>query len=199
MHRYANDTRVTYTHWPIEKYVDAQSPAYRHHLKHHPKSRFEFQGDIDEYPFMPNDLEPGFLLRFARNMSVQQTLIRTWFFAGPAETNHTWRAMRYFHKQEKPIKGGRVKPLYVPSKVEDVAVHGASGPLLSTKEANPEVIHLKHYWCERLEEKQPVFDDSMKPLIEKVIAWEQTQKKEAEASKGLLNMSTPDVAKTTGP
>jgi hypothetical protein len=84
--------------------------------------------------------------------------------------------MRYFHKQEQAIEMERYKPLYVPSTVEDIEVHRAWGP--STAEASPEEIYLKHYWCERLEEA-PVYDDSISPLIEKIITWE----KEKEASK----------------
>ena len=58
---YQNDSRVTYEPWPVLDYKDAQNPAYKHHHEHHPKSKYEVCIDIDEYPFMPNDIEAGFL------------------------------------------------------------------------------------------------------------------------------------------
>ena len=180
--RYRNDSRVTYVHWPEPQYTKAQNPAYEHHRINHAKAKFELQLDIDEYPFMPNDSDPNFLRRYAFSMQADQTLIPSWFFGGPAETNHTWRAMRYFHKQPNIFKNGRHKPLYAPEKVSKVVVHQAQGPSLVTQMADPNTLYLKHYWCERIEQPE-VYDDTIVPLMEKVIKWNEERKTEEKAAR----------------
>lgn len=192
-HHYQNDSRVTYIYWPVSQYFKAQNPAYEHHRIHHAnEAKYEIQIDIDEYPFMPNDHAPNFLRRYAfrslqqqQQQGVDQMLLRTWFFGGPApETNHTWRAMRYLHKQQSPIKNGREKPLYAiggNKKITSMAVHRANGRNLITQTADPNTIYLKHYWCERLgSAESKVHDDTIVPLIYNVIQWDEQRKEKGE-------------------
>lgn len=137
---------------------------------------------------MPSDFDRNFLRRYAFSMiqaSVDQMLLPTWFFGGAAETNHTWRTNRYFHRQSNIIKQGRYKPLYVPEKVTSVVVHQALGPHLITRTADPNTIYLKHYWCERIEQPE-VYDDTIVPLIEKVIKWDEEKKKKNEKLENFL-------------
>ena len=125
---------VTYVKWkhPTKWTEQHQLGAYNDHFKkRHPgTSLYELNADIDEYPFMPQDTEEGFLLRFARkhlggpHRKYDHMLMRTNFFNGPAETNHSWRAMRYFHREEEQITAGRTKAIY---RTEAVATNQQKG------------------------------------------------------------------------
>ena len=174
--RYINDPRVTYTRRPGTEYHKTQNPAYEHHFQNHPKSEYEFLADIDEYPFMPNDLEKDFLLRFARNMTTGQVLIRSWFFGGARESDHPWRAMRYFHKDSEPHgMNSRTKSIYVPKKLERISLHWQIVKGESNRyHVDPSIMRLNHYWCERVDQgKFQVLDKTMAPLIKKVATFAQ--------------------------
>ena len=158
-------------------------------------SQYEIILDIDEYPFMPKDTKEGFLLRFARHalQNEDQTLLQTIFFVGKNETTHPYRVMRYYHREQNVINVGRTKPLYKPNMVDPdrrnqdktwmihwltmlntsktyVKKNDPKDDSVTRIKADPSIIRLNHYWCERGKySHEHVFDDSIKNIIEKIL------------------------------
>lgn len=154
----ALDERVTYQRWAKEMSGAVQIKAYTHHFqsrKMADESEFEIMLDIDEYVFMPHDTEQGFLSRYACQMKAPQTLLRTMFFGGEKESNHSWRVMRYLHRQNETVPTGRTKPLYRTAMVDphqarihDVGMRKSTNDSVTKVTADPSVIRLNHYWCD---------------------------------------------------
>jgi len=191
-----DDPRVSYTKRNSISYQRAQLSTYMEHWQSPDAqlSEFEIVLDIDEYPFMPNDREANFLVRFARKAlrEEDQVLLQTIFFgsqSGPDDKEHPWRVMRYLHRTAEVISSGRTKYLYRPEMVNDQHQHKIWGiHQLAMKsesrtqiradkpgdltvhriKADPAVIRLNHYWCERMGADATVFDDSIRPLVQDI-------------------------------
>lgn len=119
----AQRSDVTYVQWSHSDYMSFQTPAYNHHLQTHlPRSKFETLLDIDEFPFMAQDSEPGFLKRHVLRRNDPQLLVRTLFFGGPPSNPHSqsspWRVARYTHRREHAEIESRTKPIYQPDLVD---------------------------------------------------------------------------------
>eukprot|EP00567_Pseudictyota_dubia_P009366 CAMPEP_0197440002 /NCGR_PEP_ID=MMETSP1175-20131217/6610_1 /TAXON_ID=1003142 /ORGANISM="Triceratium dubium, Strain CCMP147" /LENGTH=339 /DNA_ID=CAMNT_0042970025 /DNA_START=275 /DNA_END=1291 /DNA_ORIENTATION=- len=180
---------VTYVRWPVNVVGRHKVNAYKKHFQRPGrKARFEIICDIDEYPFMPHDTNKGFLVRFAQSMEEDQTLIQSMFFGGKPDINHTWRSLRYLHREEKVYQnGGRTKYIYRTNMVDPKKQHHVWGihwltmlpesktqvnatdrfhPSVVKLKADPKVIRLNHYWCERMDQDSAkVFDNSIQKVV----------------------------------
>jgi hypothetical protein len=189
---------ITYTLWQIADYEQAQTPAYNHHLQtHHPQAMYEILLDMDEYPFMPSNLERNFLRNYALQRQAKQVLFRSIFFGGPPANNTSddWRVLRYTRRRARAETEGRTKPLYQPKEVNyRDGVHNLHEVMLWKEQVvdlsdfryspydvimghhkmeDEHILRINHYWCERLVDGDLVEDDSIGELIQRVMHWKQ--------------------------
>lgn len=194
----AQRSDVTYIQWSHADYMSFQTPAYNHHLQAHlPRSKFETLLDIDEFPFMAHDQEPGFLKRHVLRRNDNQFLVRTMFFGGPPNhSNSKWRVNRYTRRRERAEIESRTKPIYKPDEVDyrgstnlhemrmrysklETAEVLSDDPNVSLYDKymgydmaeDPNVLRFNHYWCERFADQLPVEDNGMVQLAAKVEQW----------------------------
>eukprot|EP00545_Synedropsis_sp_CCMP1620_P001133 CAMPEP_0119009144 /NCGR_PEP_ID=MMETSP1176-20130426/4168_1 /TAXON_ID=265551 /ORGANISM="Synedropsis recta cf, Strain CCMP1620" /LENGTH=292 /DNA_ID=CAMNT_0006961601 /DNA_START=64 /DNA_END=942 /DNA_ORIENTATION=+ len=182
---------VTYVKWQVQDYIEAQVPAYNHHLRtHFPQASYEILLDMDEYPFMPNsDMNPNFLKDYALKKQSSQVLLRTVFFGGVASSDddNDWRVLRYTRRRAMAERDGRTKPMYQPSKINYDGTQNLHEMLLLDngrertgikeeafkyspydlimgydKMEDESVLRLNHYWCERLSDST---DETTPPLV----------------------------------
>ena len=156
---HANSSEVTYVRHPFSYMTGPTTPggqirAYAHFCnafaRRHTHAIFV---DLDEYPFAPSDGARGFLSRAAPlSPRPAQTLLRSWFLTGPAETNRSARALRYLHRsaQAEPAPA-RTKPIVRLDamrceEVRNVHSFPVWGP---TSVADPDTLHIRHYWAGR--------------------------------------------------
>ena len=112
--------------------------------------------DIDEYPFSPTDMEPGFLARFVKcyaekNPEVSEICMQNFLFLGKpiSKSERELLFERLWRRDPKP-SNKLVKPIYKPGNVRAAIHHNR---ILRGKSRNAPVdeLRMNHYWGARLQ------------------------------------------------
>ena len=179
---------VTYIDWhhrafPFSSYY-TQIAAYRDcNARWGNDSTWRLASDIDEYPFSPSDMEPGFLKRFisnfnARNKDVSEIYLKNYIFLGKplSDKRQPFFIGRFLRRTLYPFND-RVKAIYQPMKVGSAGVHHNVMTLGRTIEADSNELRLNHYWGARLQgwgDDTPeiiamtIIDRTIQPIIKEI-------------------------------
>ena len=176
---FKDDGYITYIDWHTHNpytVMKTQVPAYQNCIDNY-KDETEWQTaiDMDEYPFSPNDTNPGFMNRIVKHFSqihpeVSEFSMQNYLFLGkPLEKElMIERLMRRTHKPANPM----VKPIYIPKNLRAASVH--HNILLKGRSKNFPVgdLRMNHYWGARLKKwdqnkilKKTRPDDGIQPII----------------------------------
>ena len=126
--------------------------------------------DMDEYPFVSNDTEEGFLVRFLNNSvkihnNIAEVSMHNYLMLGGdrrTEHNMTIERITRIVKQPNTLD----KPIYKPTRVMSAGLHHM-GRLKGYKlEADGNDLKMLHYWGGRLSNWGPLTDDLLKETIE---------------------------------
>lgn len=171
---------VTYEDWHTHNpytISGTQVASYQHCIDHYGhESQWQAAIDIDEYPFSPADISPGFLHRYMKDFSIfhkgiSEVTMQNFLYLGkPLEKElMIERLLRRTPKPANPL----VKPIYRPKDVRASVHHNA---LMRGRSMNAPVkeLRMNHYWGARLQDwgddteeilARTVPDDSMRPII----------------------------------
>ncbi|KAL2643486.1 hypothetical protein R1flu_011073 [Riccia fluitans] len=160
--------------------------------KTHMMVRWAVEVDVDEYPFMPSDLNEMFLKEYLLNLEktrpdVSQILMQCMIFGGnpQGDLEDGWVIERY--QRRKPSTEGtrpgfvsRTKPIFRPSMVSGMSrsdPHKFPMTQGETMVSNPDDLRMNHYWGARLTDFKPdtpavlallVPDNSVQPIATKL-------------------------------
>ncbi|XP_022079720.1 uncharacterized protein LOC110973325 [Acanthaster planci] len=146
-------------------------------------SSWQLGVDMDEYPFLPADREPGFLARYLREFdtssptaaSISELSMQNFLYLGkPLDVaKHPILIDRIWRRTKEPANH-LVKPVYRPAAVRWPDIHHNSLKY-GTRKILPETdLRMNHYWGARLqnwgEDTQEVLemtmeDRSMEPIV----------------------------------
>ena len=157
----------------------SQLPSYQHCIDTFGKdSTWQAAIDIDEYPFSPEDTEPGFMYRYVKkfseqNSDVSEITMENFLFLGEKNKSRELLIERLWRHTHGP-SNNLVKPIYKPADIRKAQVHhnvrrrGLSGMALSNG------LRINHYWGARLQDwgpdTQEIFteteeDRGMEPIV----------------------------------
>ena len=187
----AQENVDSYTRWSNTDYATAQRSAYADSIKRfHSSSNTTHNNiwllhhDIDEYPFAPQDREPGFLLRFMtskpwskNNDDVRQILLQCMFFGQNNQRLNGSNVLliNAYHYRMPETEGWKVrtKPLFRPDSVQQTSPNIVHEMLMvqgETLDISPSVLRMNHYWGYRLqkEKNELVHDSSISYIADKI-------------------------------
>ncbi|BBN03175.1 hypothetical protein MPTK1_2g21390 [Marchantia polymorpha subsp. ruderalis] len=166
-----------------------QDHSYEHFLStHSSKVKWVVEMDVDEYPFMPTELNSMFLKEYVLNLEssrpdVSQVLLPCMIFGGNPEgdLDNGWVIERYQRRKRltegsRPGFVSRTKPIFQPKLAKGVSSfdpHQFPMKEGETMVTRPEVLRMNHYWGPRLTDFKPdtpaviallVPDDSIQPI-----------------------------------
>ncbi|KAJ7531611.1 hypothetical protein O6H91_14G050900 [Diphasiastrum complanatum] len=143
-----------------------QDNSYQHFLVNYGASTsWALEMDVDEYPFMPSDLQPSFVRRYLLKLeevrpTVSQVLLQCMIFAGKpqGDPEQDWVIERYQrrkHQTEGKVPGSsRQKPIFRPSmssgRVVSFKPHIFSMKQGETSVAPADEVRMNHYWGARV-------------------------------------------------
>ena len=149
-----------------------QDGCYNFVLKHHSnESVWQYNMDMDEYPFVPSDQCEGFFKRYLfnldqtqRKMQVTQIKIRNFLMKGVGDRSRDMsidRINRIDRKESNPL----VKPCYKPQYTVRIGTHGVtcSGQTLMP---NANEIAMIHYWGSRDQNWGPDTEKTLRETLE---------------------------------
>ncbi|XP_038076243.1 uncharacterized protein LOC119744399 [Patiria miniata] len=139
--------------------------------------------DMDEYPFVPADREPGFLARYLRAFdsssptaaSISELSMPNYLYLGkPLDVKkHPLLIDRIWRRSKKPANH-LVKPVYRPAAIRHPDIHHNSLKYGTSKTLPDNGLRMNHYWGSRLQNwgddtkevlDMTVDDRSMEPVI----------------------------------
>jgi len=132
----------------------AAAAAAEHALKYYGgDSRWQVAFDMDEYPVVPADLEPGALCRAvaafsATHPDVSELSLKNYVIVGPNDKAVPWIMERYTRKTKDPMNN-LDKPIYRTNAVRKWAFHHNSLKTGRSKDLPPEKLHFNHFWGAR--------------------------------------------------
>ena len=143
-----------------------QDSCYQHVLeKYRNQSVWQYNFDMDENPYCPNDQTEGFLARLLRNLSEsekdkpqnEQTVdIRVQNFIlhgqGDRKRNITYDRI---NRITPHIANRNWKTIYKPKYVEDIGMHGIKNRHGKMVVAEPRQLKMLHYWGARVQQWGP--------------------------------------------
>jgi hypothetical protein len=112
--------------------------------------------DIDEYPFSPADMEPGFLARFVksyaeRNPEVSEICMQNFLFLGkPISKRERELLFERLWRRDPGPSNKLVKPIYKPGNVK-AAIHHNRILRGKSRDAPINDLRMNHYWGARLQ------------------------------------------------
>lgn len=146
-------TSITYVDWLDHSIpwsvADTQNAAYQHALDTYGKaSDWVVAFDLDEYPFAPNDLEPGFLQRAVAAYSdrVTEISLQNYVFLGAPCHGEGERVIERITRRSPAPLNDLVKPIYRPYGVAAAEVHHNVLNCGSQVDADGNKLRLNHYW-----------------------------------------------------
>jgi hypothetical protein len=155
--KFVSEGYVTYTDWHEHNpysIAGTQVKAYQDNIdKFGNLSKWQVAVDLDEYPFSPSDMQPGFLVRFIRGFekkepAVSEITMKNYLFLGkPLKEEFLFQ--RIWRRTPKPANA-LVKPIYRPLKVTAQVHHNYLKTGYSI-DAPDEQLRLNHYWGARLQ------------------------------------------------
>ena len=172
---------VTYIDWgEFHPYSiqGTQVRAYQHAIDHF-ESDWQINFDMDEYPFAPDDTDPGFLLRVLETLQQQFPAASEFscknlvFLGKPSQADHVMERM--LRRTPQPMNA-LDKPIFRPQLVAS-QVHHNRLRQGSSVDVDPRVLRMNHYWGARLQQwgedttellERTVFDDSAVPIVRKL-------------------------------
>lgn len=120
---------------------------------HGHKCDWQVAVDVDEYPFSPVDFDFGWLLRTINALAqpeITELSMKNFLFLGNDTTSPVeWVIERIVRRTPSPANA-LDKPIYRPTRVRS-QVHHNHLLLGSSKDADPRVLRMNHYWGKRLQ------------------------------------------------
>lgn len=115
--------------------------------------------DIDEYPFSPEDTDPGFLYRFVKkyseaNPGVSEITMDNFIYLGQKDDTKELlidKLWRHTHGPSNPL----VKPIYKPADIKKAQVHHNHLRRGKSERGPNNSIRINHYWGARLQNWGP--------------------------------------------
>lgn len=154
---------LTYIDWhKYNPYVreKSQLPAYQHCIDNFGKDcTWQAAIDIDEYPFSPNDTDPGFMHRFVKKYSeqhsdVSEITMQNYLYLGEKNKSKELLMERLWRHTHGP-SNHLVKPIYKPPDIKRAQVHHNSRRNGRSKNAPSNELRINHYWGARLQDWGP--------------------------------------------
>lgn len=157
LERFFQDKYITYVDWHVHNPYSIQGTqvaGYQHCIDNYGHEHtWQAAIDIDEYPFSPQDTEPGFLARFVKQFSeknphVSEITMQNYLFLGkPLEKELLFE--RIWRRTKGPANP-LVKPIYKPANVRAQVHHNGLRTGRSSNAPDHE-LRLNHYWGARLQ------------------------------------------------
>ena len=166
---YIREGYLTYTDWhKYNPYVrqKSQLPAYQHCLDNFGKeSTWQAAIDIDEYPFSPDDTEPGFMNRFVKKFSeqysdVSEITMQNFLYLGEKNKSKELLMEQLWRHTHGP-SNALVKPIYKPSDIRKAQIHHNVRLYGRTRDAPTNELRINHYWGARLQNWGPDTKESL--------------------------------------
>ena len=160
--------------WTIQKWWNYKLSAYQHAADNYQQYDWHIAFDMDEIPFSPIDIAPGFLKRILKRYASKHPHVSEFIFQGPHFIGTPSQQGNFFSRYlRRANKLGNVKPIYQPSCIQAAFHHNR---LTCGKSFNFPigVIRMNHYWGGRLQDFGPmtqqlidtsVEDKSILPLL----------------------------------
>ena len=157
LERFFQDKYITYVDWHVHNPYSIQGTqvaGYQHCIDNYGHEHtWQAAIDIDEYPFSPQDTEPGFLVRFVKRFSeenpqVSEITMQNYLFLGK-QLEKELLFERIWRRTKGPANP-LVKPIYMPANVRAQVHHNSLRRGHSRNAPDPE-LRLNHYWGARLQ------------------------------------------------
>ena len=166
LHKYIENDLLTYIEWPWNASSNGgnimrhQVLCYSHVIqKYGTDSRWQMSIDMDEHPFVENDVTPSFLSNYLKKKektltSVSQILMQNFLMLGQGNRSKTMTIER-ITRITKSKANALTKPIYKVQSISHPGIHRHSMKTGSTIFADETELRMLHYWGARLQNWGP--------------------------------------------